>query len=136
EAARNNGAEGVGLCRAGHMFFAPHGLAAMQRMILAETEEERRAALDELLPMQQSDFEEIFTVMDGLPVTIRLLDPPLHEFLPKVDELKEKIEQAETAEEREELSRMLRKANALREANPMLGLRGCRLGILYPEVYE
>jgi len=136
QAARNNGAEGIGLCRTEHMFFAPHRLAAMQRMILAETEEERRAALDELLPMQQSDFEEIFTVMDGLPVTIRLLDPPLHEFLPKVDELKEKIEQAETAEEREELSRMLRKANALREANPMLGLRGCRLGILYPEVYE
>jgi len=134
--ARSNGAEGVGLCRTEHMFFAPHRLAAMQRMILADTPEERRAALDELLPMQQSDFEEIFAAMDGLPVTIRLLDPPLHEFLPKTEELREKLEQAESEEERETLTQMMRKANALREANPMLGLRGCRLGILYPEIYE
>jgi pyruvate,orthophosphate dikinase len=134
--ARNNGGEGIGLCRTEHMFFAPHRLAAMQRMILADTPEERRAALDELLPMQQSDFEDIFTAMDGLPVTIRLLDPPLHEFLPKAEELREKLEQASTDEERETAALMMRKAGALREANPMLGLRGCRLGILYPEIYE
>lgn len=134
--ARNYGAEGVGLCRTEHMFFAPNRLAAMQRMILADSLEERKAALEQLLPMQQSDFEGIFEAMDGLPVTIRLLDPPLHEFLPNVEELKTKLDQAESEAERNRLRQMIRKAEALREANPMLGQRGCRLGIVHPEIYD
>ncbi len=120
--AREFGAEGIGLCRTEHMFFGDERLPVMQEMILADTESERRAALDKLLPFQQSDFEGIFEAMAGLPVTIRLLDPPLHEFLP---------------EEHDATSDKLRaRIRALRESNPMLGSRGCRLGLMYPEIYE
>jgi len=138
--ARELGAEGVGLCRTEHMFFGPDRLPVMQAMIMADTEEERKAALQNLLPMQQSDFEGIFKAMDGLPVTIRLLDPPLHEFLPHAEELTEQLRElsesgAELSAEAERLRKMLRKVRSLQESNPMLGLRGCRLGILFPEVY-
>jgi pyruvate,orthophosphate dikinase len=119
--AREFGAEGIGLCRTEHMFMAPDRLPVVQEMILAE-DERRRGALDRLLPMQQCDFEGIFEAMAGLPVTIRLLDPPLHEFLPSAEEA--------TSEA------MRRRIEQLREANPMLGTRGCRLGLQYPEIYE
>ncbi|WP_420849580.1 pyruvate, phosphate dikinase [Paenibacillus montanisoli] len=135
ETARSFGAEGIGLCRTEHMFFAPVRLAAMQRMIMADAKDERQSALDELLPMQQSDFEGIFQAMDGLPVTIRLLDPPLHEFLPKINELQRKLENAFRTEEKIQLAQMIRKVQTLHESNPMLGWRGCRLGIVYPEIY-
>jgi pyruvate,orthophosphate dikinase len=120
--AREFGAEGIGLCRTEHMFMAEERLPVVRRMIMARSEEERREVLAELLPLQQGDFEGIFEAMAGLPVTIRLLDPPLHEFLPPVEEA-----------ESEEMRRRIR---SLQEANPMLGTRGCRLGLLYPEVYE
>jgi pyruvate,orthophosphate dikinase len=119
---RELGAEGIGLCRTEHMFMAEDRLPLVRAMIMASEEEERRAALGKLLPLQQEDFEGIFEAMAGLPVTIRLLDPPLHEFLPP-------LEEAESPE-------MARRIRALREANPMLGTRGCRLGLLYPEIYE
>ncbi len=114
--ARSFGAEGIGLCRTEHMFMAADRQPKMREMILSDTVEERRAALDELLPLQQQDFEDILEAMDGLPVTIRLLDPPLHEFLPPDEDDP--------------------RAHALREVNPMLGTRGCRLAILHPEIYE
>jgi pyruvate,orthophosphate dikinase len=120
--AREFGAEGIGLCRTEHMFFGPERLPVVQEMILADSESDRRAALDRLLPFQQSDFEGIFEAMAGLPVTIRLLDPPLHEFLP--------------SEEQAEDEKMRTRIRALREANPMLGTRGCRLGLEFPEIYE
>jgi pyruvate, orthophosphate dikinase len=120
--AREFGAEGIGLCRTEHMFMAEDRLPVVRRMIMAGNEEERRDALAKLLPLQQGDFEGIFEAMAGLPVTIRLLDPPLHEFLPP-------LEEAESEE-------MRRRIRSLQEANPMLGTRGCRLGLLYPEVYE
>jgi pyruvate,orthophosphate dikinase len=120
--ARELGAQGIGLCRTEHMFNAEDRLPVVREMIMAGTEEERRAALDRLLPMQQADFEGIFEAMAGLPVTIRLLDPPLHEFLPALEEA--------TSEE------MRERIKQLREANPMLGTRGCRLGLMYPEIYE
>jgi pyruvate, orthophosphate dikinase len=120
--AREFGAEGIGLCRTEHMFMAEGRLPLVRAMIMARGEEERREALEKLLPHQQQDFEGIFAAMAGLPVTIRLLDPPLHEFLPP-------LEEAESDE-------MRRRIRALREANPMLGTRGCRLGLLYPEIYE
>jgi pyruvate,orthophosphate dikinase len=120
--AREFGAEGIGLCRTEHMFMAEDRLPVVRRMIMAGSEEQRREALGELLPHQQEDFEGIFEAMAGLPVTIRLLDPPLHEFLPP-------LEEAESDE-------MRRRIRSLQEANPMLGTRGCRLGLLYPEVYE
>jgi pyruvate, orthophosphate dikinase len=120
--AREFGAEGIGLCRTEHMFMAPDRLPVVQEMILASDEQARRAVLDRLLPVQQADFEGIFEAMAGLPVTIRLLDPPLHEFLPSADEA--------TSEA------MRRRIEQLREANPMLGTRGCRLGLQYPEIYE
>jgi len=120
--AREFGAEGIGLCRTEHMFFGAERLPVVQEMILADTEAGRRAALDRLLPFQQSDFEGIFEAMAGLPVTIRLLDPPLHEFLP---------DEADATDEK-----MRRRIRALHEANPMLGTRGCRLGLQYPEIYE
>ncbi|HEY3961970.1 MAG TPA: pyruvate, phosphate dikinase [Gaiellaceae bacterium] len=120
--AREFGAQGIGLCRTEHMFFGEERLPVMQQMILAEDEPGRRAALDKLLPFQQSDFEGIFEAMAGLPVTIRLLDPPLHEFLPAEDQ---------TTDER-----LRARIRSLHEQNPMLGTRGCRLGLLYPEIYE
>jgi pyruvate,orthophosphate dikinase len=120
--AREFGAQGIGLCRTEHMFFGDERLPVVQEMILASDEEGRRAALDRLLPFQQSDFESIFEAMGGLPVTIRLLDPPLHEFLPSLEEATDE--------------RMRQRIRALREANPMLGTRGCRLGIQWPEIYE
>jgi pyruvate,orthophosphate dikinase len=130
--ARRFGAEGIGLCRTEHMFFGDERLPWVRKMILAADTEERRAALERLKPMQRDDFAGIFTAMDGLPVTIRLLDPPLHEFVPH------------TKEEAAELARDIhlpadevwRRCQALREMNPMLGHRGCRLGITYPEIYE
>jgi pyruvate,orthophosphate dikinase len=120
--AREFGAQGIGLCRTEHMFFGEERLPVMQEMILASDEPGRRAALDRLLPFQQSDFEAIFEVMAGLPVTIRLLDPPLHEFLPPLEEATD--------------ARMRSRIRLLTESNPMLGTRGCRLGIQWPEIYE
>ncbi|MEJ0094469.1 MAG: pyruvate, phosphate dikinase [Methylocella sp.] len=131
-AARKFGAEGIGLCRTEHMFFEGDRVTAVREMILADDEAGRRAALAKLLPMQRGDFVELFEIMAGLPVTIRLLDPPLHEFLPQTE--------AEIAEVAEAMGvstdRILRRANELREVNPMLGFRGCRLAIAYPEIAE
>ena len=120
--AREFGAEGIGLCRTEHMFMGEDRLPVVREMILARDEEERRAALDRLLPMQQGDFEGIFEAMAGLPVTIRLLDPPLHEFLPPLEEATSDA--------------MRDRIRQLHEANPMLGTRGCRLGLQFPEIYE
>jgi pyruvate, orthophosphate dikinase len=120
--AREFGAQGIGLCRTEHMFMAQERLPVMQEMIMADDERGRRRALEKLLPMQQGDFEGIFEAMAGLPVTIRLLDPPLHEFLPDEEEAHD--------------DRMRRRIRALHEANPMLGTRGCRLGLQWPEIYE
>jgi pyruvate,orthophosphate dikinase len=120
--AREFGAQGIGLCRTEHMFFGDERLPIVQEMILAANEEERRSALDRLLPHQQGDFEGIFEAMAGLPVTIRLLDPPLHEFLPALEDAKDE--------------RMRARIRSLQEANPMLGSRGCRLGLMFPEIYE
>ncbi|NKN39807.1 pyruvate, phosphate dikinase [Agrobacterium sp. a22-2] len=131
-AARSFGAEGIGLCRTEHMFFEGERIQDMREMILAEDEAGRRAALAKLLPMQRSDFTELFTIMHGLPVTIRLLDPPLHEFLPKTD-----AEIAEVAAAMQMEPQLLRqRVDALHEFNPMLGHRGCRLAISYPEIAE
>ena len=136
--ARQHGAVGIGLCRTEHMFFAPDRLPQMRAMVLASTLEQRQKALDTLLPMQQADFEEIFHVMAGLPVTIRLIDPPLHEFLPDREEVKEQITQASShgtsAEEISRLEGVLQRIGQLSEVNPMMGHRGCRLGITYPEI--
>ncbi|HEY1632203.1 MAG TPA: pyruvate, phosphate dikinase [Rhizomicrobium sp.] len=130
--ARRFGAEGIGLCRTEHMFFEPDRILAVRQMILADDKSAREAALAKLLPMQRGDFEKIFHEMEGLPVTIRLLDPPLHEFLPHTDE-----EVAEVAKAAGATPAKLRaRAIALHEANPMLGHRGCRLGITFPEIYE
>jgi pyruvate,orthophosphate dikinase len=126
------GAEGVGLCRTEHMFFDEERIVAVREMIVATDEKGRRAALDKLLPMQQKDFEEIFSIMDGLPVTIRLLDPPLHEFLPKTESEIAAVAAAAGVS----VDVVSRRASMLHEANPMLGHRGCRLGITYPEIYE
>jgi pyruvate,orthophosphate dikinase len=120
--AREFGAQGIGLCRTEHMFMAEERLPIVREMIMASGEDERRKSLDKLLPMQQADFEGIFEAMRGLPVTIRLLDPPLHEFLPPLEEATD--------------ARMRERIKALREANPMLGTRGCRVGLLWPEIYE
>jgi len=131
-AARSFGAEGIGLCRTEHMFFEGDRIQVMREMILAENEEGRRAALGKLLPMQRSDFTELFSIMHGLPVTIRLLDPPLHEFLPKTEE-----EIAEVASAMGMDPHLLsQRVDALHEFNPMLGHRGCRLAISYPEIAE
>ncbi|WP_298089272.1 pyruvate, phosphate dikinase [uncultured Sphingomonas sp.] len=130
--AREFGAEGVGLCRTEHMFFEGSRITAVRQMILASDEKGRRAALDRLLPEQRSDFTAIFEVMAGLPVTVRLLDPPLHEFLPH-----EEAEFAEVAQAAGlDVDTLKRRANELHEFNPMLGHRGCRLGVTYPEIYE
>jgi pyruvate, orthophosphate dikinase len=120
--AREFGAQGIGLCRTEHMFMAEDRLPVVREMIMAPDEDGRRSALERLLPMQQSDFEGIFEAMAGLPVTIRLLDPPLHEFLPALEEATDE--------------RMRERIRALHEANPMLGTRGCRLGLQWPEIYE
>ena len=131
-AARRFGAEGIGLSRTEHMFFEADRIGAMRRVIMAEDEAGRRAALADLLPIQREDFAEIFRVMKGLPVTIRLLDPPLHEFLPKTE-----AEFGEMARlTGREVAAIRNRALALHETNPMLGHRGCRLGITYPEIYE
>ena len=146
--ARGFGAEGIGLCRTEHMFFGDERLAAVREMILADSAGAREAALRRLLPLQRSDFDGIFRAMDGLPVTVRLLDPPLHEFLPdlldltaEVAELKLALKGAGTLAEMDRLldasdtaRALLRQVERLSEQNPMLGLRGCRLGLLYPEI--
>ena len=132
ETARRFGAEGIGLCRTEHMFFAPERIGAVRQMIMAHDEAGRRVALEKLLPFQKQDFVELFRIMAGLPVTIRLLDPPLHEFLPHGDQ---EIADVATALG-QDVEQMRRRAAELAEANPMLGHRGCRLGITYPEIYE
>jgi len=136
--ARDFGAEGIGLCRTEHMFFAPDRLPHMQAMILADDTAERELALEKLLPMQRDDFAGIFRVMDGLPVPIRPLDPPLHEFLPKREDLMVEIalmrERGEAAEKVQARQALLERVEELHELNPMLGHRGCRLGITYPEI--
>jgi pyruvate, orthophosphate dikinase len=136
--ARELGAEGIGLCRTEHMFMADDRQPKMRAMIMAETPERRRAALAELLPLQQQDFEGIFEAMAGLAVTIRLLDPPLHEFLPDLADLAAQVERAriEQSVELPALERLQARVQDISEENPMLGTRGCRLGILYPEIYE
>ncbi|MCD6168112.1 MAG: pyruvate, phosphate dikinase [Caldisericia bacterium] len=148
--AREFGAEGIGLARTEHMFFGEERLPIMQEMIMARTEEERREALNKLLPMQRNDFVELFKAMEGFPVIIRLLDPPLHEFLPnreeiqqEINELKLSLKSAESLRKMDELiskikekEKLLSIINELHEFNPMLGFRGCRLGIIYPEIYE
>jgi len=138
--ARELGAQGIGLCRTEHMFFEEDRLPLVHEMILAETKEERQKPLEKLLQIQKNDFKEILEVMDGLPVIIRLLDPPLHEFLPRYEKLLEEVielrlrgSDPEKLREKEEL---LKRVEGMREANPMMGLRGCRLGIIYPEINE
>jgi len=132
ETAKKFGAEGIGLCRTEHMFFDPERIGAVRQMIMSGDERGRRAALAKLLPFQRKDFVDLFRIMAGMPVTIRLLDPPLHEFLPHAD-----AELADVAEALgSDLESMRRRAAELAEANPMLGHRGCRLGITYPEIYE
>ncbi len=139
--AREFGAQGVGLCRTEHMFMQQDRLPVVQEMILAATEAERRDALGRLLPFQESDFYGILRAMEGLPVTIRLLDPPLHEFLPDVEELSVEVallkeRGGQGGEDYRRKADLLRQARALSEFNPMLGFRGCRLGLIYPEIYE
>ena len=146
--ARSYGAVGIGLCRTEHMFFEPERLPIVQRMILADSIEERTKALDELLPFQRSDFEGLFEAMDGYPVIIRLIDPPLHEFLPSAEELQEKIitKRIESmaayvlgkgeSKEVHGLEKILKAVEALHESNPMMGLRGVRLSIVMPEIVE
>jgi pyruvate,orthophosphate dikinase len=130
--ARQFGAEGVGLCRTEHMFFEGTRIAAVREMILADDEQGRRAALAKILPFQRDDFIQLFTIMAGLPVTIRLLDPPLHEFLPHTEEELKALADASGLN----LQKLIRRRNELSETNPMLGWRGCRLGVAYPEIYE
>jgi pyruvate,orthophosphate dikinase len=148
--ARDNGAEGIGLCRTEHMFFATDRLPVMQKMIMSGSTAERREALDELLPLQRSDFLGLFQAMDGLPVIIRLVDPPLHEFLPTFEDLSHRITDAKirlsAAASLDEVDTLLarlrhdedllRRVEALRESNPMLGLRGVRLALRYPEILQ
>jgi pyruvate,orthophosphate dikinase len=136
--ARERGAEGIGLCRTEHMFLGSERVAAVQQMIFAEADDEEKAALDVLLPLQKGDFVGIFRAMDGLPVTVRLLDPPLHEFLPNLPDLSARVEHArlEGDDDLEELEVLLARVEDIHEGNPMLGTRGVRLGILYPEIYE
>jgi pyruvate,orthophosphate dikinase len=138
--ARELGAEGIGLCRTEHMFFEEERRPAVVGMIMARTDEERQKYLDELLPLQRADFEGIFEAMDGLPVTIRLIDPPMHEFLPDREELIEEVTRLRCTGENPELladrERMLRVVEAHWETNPMMGLRGCRVGLMMPGVTE
>jgi pyruvate,orthophosphate dikinase len=130
--ARNFGAEGIGLCRTEHMFFEGDRIVAVREMILSDDEAGRRAALSKLLPMQRADFVELFTIMSGLPVTIRLLDPPLHEFLPHSEAEMEEVANAMNAS----VEKLKHRARELHEFNPMLGFRGCRLAVAYPEIAE
>jgi pyruvate,orthophosphate dikinase len=138
--ARAFGAEGIGLCRTEHMFFGEEKLPHMRAMILAKTEKDRRAALKKLLPLQRKDFDGVFRAMDGFPVTIRTLDPPLHEFLPRREDLMVEIAVLEATKPKSPklggLRTLLRRVEELHEFNPMLGHRGCRLGITYPEITE
>ncbi|MGA2012415.1 MAG: pyruvate, phosphate dikinase [Solirubrobacteraceae bacterium] len=136
--ARELGAEGIGLCRTEHMFMAEDRQPKMRAMIMAHTREERQAALSQLLPLQQEDFEGLYEEMAGLPITIRLLDPPLHEFLPNAEELATQVERAriEKSDDLPGLERLIERVHEISEENPMLGTRGCRLGILYPEIFE
>jgi pyruvate,orthophosphate dikinase len=134
--AKKFGAEGIGLCRTEHMFFAKNRLPWMQRMILAETKEERKKCLEKLLVMQKEDFKRIFEVMEGLPVTIRLLDPPLHEFLPSHEETLLEIKRMKDKRTIREREKVLQRIEELMEVNPMMGNRGCRLGVTSPEIYE
>ncbi|HET6386757.1 MAG TPA: pyruvate, phosphate dikinase, partial [Armatimonadota bacterium] len=140
ELAIRFGAEGIGLCRTEHMFFAPERRPIVQAMILAETTEERKAQLDLLLPFQRSDFEGIFKAMAGRPVTVRLIDPPLHEFLPHLDELRVSVLELQLTDRSspklKEQEKLLHKVESMHEVNPMLGLRGVRLSILFPEIVE
>src|SRR5437868_8083654 len=126
------GAEGIGLCRTEHMFFDEDRIRAMREMILADDEKSRRAALAKLLPMQRTDFVELFEIMQGLPVTIRLLDPPLHEFLPHSEKEIAEVAAAMGADAK----KLANRARELNEFNPMLGFRGCRIAIAYPEIAE
>jgi pyruvate,orthophosphate dikinase len=132
QVARQFGAEGIGLCRTEHMFFDPARIAAVREMILADDVAGRKAALAKILPMQRADFVELFKIMEGLPVTIRLLDPPLHEFLPHSEDDLTAVAEATGLDP----TKLLRRAQELHEVNPMLGHRGCRLGVSYPEIYE
>jgi len=132
ETARKFGAEGIGLCRTEHMFFDPTRILHVRQMILSEAMDERKAALDKIAPHQKQDFIDLFKIMKGLPVTIRLLDPPLHEFLPHAEEEKNELAKSLNIS----LERIQQRIDRLHETNPMLGLRGSRLGILYPEIYE
>ena len=138
--ARAFGAQGIGLCRTEHMFFAEDRIEHMRAMILADNEKDRRTALKKLLPMQRSDFAGLFKAMEGLPVVIRLLDPPLHEFLPKREDLLVQIATLQATKPKspklKELRTLLARVEELHEQNPMLGLRGCRLGITFPEITE
>jgi pyruvate,orthophosphate dikinase len=136
ERGRSAGAAGIGLCRTEHMFFAPDRLRHVRSMILASTDEGRKHALDWMLPAQQADFEDLFRAMSGLPVTIRLIDPPLHEFLPTEMAARDELAQArrEGSDVVNQLEELLMRVQELSESNPMMGLRGCRLGIVYPEI--
>jgi pyruvate,orthophosphate dikinase len=138
QCARRAGAVGIGLCRTEHMFFAPERLKWIRAMILTEDREQRQQSLNHLLPMQRADFEALFRIMDGLPVTIRLIDPPLHEFLPRLEEIDERIRharlQALHVGEIAALERLRARTRDLQETNPMMGHRGCRLGITHPEI--
>jgi pyruvate,orthophosphate dikinase len=138
ERARRAGATGIGLCRTEHMFFAPERLEWIRAMILTEDADQRQQALNHLLPMQKADFEALFRSMDGLPVTIRLIDPPLHEFLPRLEEIDERLRRARQrglhVGEIAALERLRTRTRDLQETNPMLGHRGCRLGITHPEI--
>jgi pyruvate,orthophosphate dikinase len=139
--AHKYGAQGIGLCRTEHMFFAEERLPIVQEMILADSTEERQVALDKLLPFQKADFKALFEVMDGLPVTIRTLDPPLHEFLPDKKSIEEEIGKLDKTDDKYDIKlakkrKVLLRIDELKELNPMLGHRGCRLGIVYPEITE
>ena len=141
EQALRFGAEGIGLCRTEHMFFSEERLPIVQEMIIADSTEKRQAALDKLLPFQKDDFKKILNAMEGYPVTIRTLDPPLHEFLPNRADMVAKIakldkDDEEFEEKREKLYKIIARIDELREVNPMLGHRGCRLGIVFPEITE
>jgi pyruvate,orthophosphate dikinase len=137
--ARGFGAEGIGLCRTERMFNDPDRLPLMQEMVIADTPSERMVALEKLLPLQRRDFEQILEAMDGYPVIIRLLDPPLHEFLPQWERLESELAEATAAGDAARIAyvqRVMKRYNELKEFNPMIGFRGCRVGIVYPEIYR